>query len=329
MEKLLSVKDLKTHFFTREGVVHAVNGISFDLEEGETLGIVGESGCGKSVSMLSLLRLIPQPPGKILSGSAIFNGTDLITTSEAELRKIRGGKISMVFQDPMTYFNPVIRIGRQVAEPYMLHYGVSYKEAEKRVIEMLAAVGIPNPEQRIDDYPHQFSGGMRQRAMIAMALICSPQIIIADEPTTALDVTVQAQITDIVKKLRDELNMSIIWITHDLGIIANLAQRLIVMYAGYIIEESPVKELYKKPLHPYTIGLLDSLPRLDMKKDEKLNAIEGIPPVMYKETKLCPFAPRCKFVIDKCLNENPPLIKIDKKRSVACWVDVETGRERK
>jgi oligopeptide transport system ATP-binding protein len=329
MEKLLSVRDLKTHFFTREGVVHAVNGISFDLEEGETLGIVGESGCGKSVSMLSILRLIPQPPGKIISGSASFNKTDLIKISESELRKIRGKKISMIFQDPMTYFNPVIQIGKQVAEPYILHNGVNYKKAEERVIEMFAAVGIPNPEERIKDYPHQFSGGMRQRAMIAMALICSPQIVIADEPTTALDVTVQAQITEMVKKLRDELNMSIIWITHDLGVIAGLVQRLIVMYAGFIIEESPVKDIYEKPLHPYTIGLLNSLPRLDMKKNEKLSAIEGIPPVMYKDTKLCPFAPRCSFVIDKCLNENPPLIKMGNKRSVACWIDVETGRERK
>ncbi|MCD6577513.1 MAG: ABC transporter ATP-binding protein [Anaerolineaceae bacterium] len=329
MEKLLSVKDLKTHFFTREGVVHAVNGVSFDLEEGETLGIVGESGCGKSVSMLSLLRLVPDPPGKIISGSVKFNNIDLLSAPEKELRAIRGKKISIVFQDPMTYFNPVIQIGKQVAEPYILHNNVSEKEAEERVIEMFSAVGIPKPEERVKDYPHQFSGGMRQRAMIAMALICSPQIIIADEPTTALDVTVQAQIIDMVKKLRDELDMSIIWITHDLGVIAGLAQRVIVMYAGFIIEESPVKDLYTRPLHPYTMGLLDSLPRLDMKKNEKLNVIEGIPPVMYKDTKLCPFAPRCPFVIDKCLNENPPLVKIDDKRSVACWVDVETGRERK
>jgi len=328
MGKILSVNDLKTHFFTREGVVHAVNGVSFDLKEGETLGVVGESGCGKSVSMLSLLRLVPQPPGKILSGSVEFENADLLKMPDADLRKIRGGKISMVFQDPMTYFNPVIKIGRQVAEPYMLHNGVKYQEAEERVIQMFEAVGIPHPKERLDDYPHQFSGGMRQRAMIAMALICSPQILIADEPTTALDVTVQAQIIEMVKKYRDSLDMSIIWITHDLGIIAGLAQRVIVMYAGYIIEESPVKDLYKNPLHPYTMGLLDSLPRLDMKKNEALNTIEGIPPVMYRETNLCPFAPRCRFVMDKCLNENPPLRRVSDDRSVACWVDTNTGRER-
>ncbi|MDO9545392.1 MAG: ABC transporter ATP-binding protein [Pelolinea sp.] len=329
MDKLLSVNDLRTHFYTREGVVHAVNGISFDLEAGETLGIVGESGCGKSVSMLSLLRLIPQPPGKILSGSANFNDIDLLSTSEDELRKIRGAKISMVFQDPMTYFNPVLKVGKQVMEPYLLHNDVSEKEAEERMFEMFAEVGISNPKGCAEDYPHQYSGGMRQRAMIAMALMCSPEILIADEPTTALDVTIQAQIIDMVRKLRDDFDMSIIWITHDLGIIANLAQRVIVMYAGYIIEEAYVKDLYKKPLHPYTIGLLNSLPRLDMKEKEKLNTIEGIPPVMYKETNLCPFAPRCQFAIDKCLNENPPLERFDNKRSVACWVDVETGKERK
>ena len=328
MEKLLTVNDLRTHFYTHEGVVHAVNGISFDLEKGETLGIVGESGCGKSVSMLSLLRLIPQPPGKIISGTANFNGIDLLSAQEDELRKIRGAKISMVFQDPMTYFNPVLKVGKQVMEPYLLHNDVSEKEAEERMFEMFEEVGISNPRGCAEDYPHQYSGGMRQRAMIAMALMCSPEILIADEPTTALDVTIQAQIIDMVRKLRDDFDMSIIWITHDLGIIANLAQRVIVMYAGYIIEEAYVKDLYEKPLHPYTIGLLNSLPRLDMKEKEKLNTIEGIPPVMYKETNLCPFAPRCQFAVDKCLNENPPLERFADRRSVACWVDVETGKVR-
>lgn len=329
MAELLNVKNLKTRFRTMEGIVHAVNGVSFKLNEGETLGIVGESGCGKSVSMLSILRLVPQPPGKIVSGEAIFKNQDLLKTTDDELRKVRGGQIGMVFQDPMTYFNPVIQIGKQVSEPYSIHFGVKEKEAETRAVEMLTAVGIPNPRERIKDYPHQFSGGMRQRAMIAMALICSPQILIADEPTTALDVTVQAQIIDIVRKLRDDLGMAIIWITHDLGIIAGLAQRVVVMYAGFIIEEALVNEIYQNPLHPYTIGLLGSLPRLNDSRKEKLNAIEGFPPVMFRETRLCPFAPRCKFAIDKCLEENPPLTQTEPGHYNACWVDVQTGRERK
>ena len=329
MSELLKVKDLRTHFDTNEGVIHAVNGISFDLKEGETLGVVGESGCGKSVSMLSLLGLIPQPPGKVISGKAIFKNQDLLKAPDEELRKVRGGQIGMVFQDPMTYFNPVIQIGKQVSEPYRLHFGVNDREAEARTVEMLTAVGIPKPGERIKDYPHQFSGGMRQRAMIAMALICSPQILIADEPTTALDVTVQAQIIDIVKKLRDDLGMAIIWITHDLGIIAGLAQRVIVMYAGYIIEEAVVGQIYQNPLHPYTMGLLGSLPRLNYSRREKLNAIEGFPPVMFRETRLCPFAPRCKYVLDKCLEENPPLFELEPNHFAACWVDTKTGRERK
>ena len=259
---LLDVQGLETTFKTPDGVVHAVNGVSFGLNEGETLGVVGESGCGKTVTMMSVLRLIASPPGKIVAGKAFFFGQDLLQISNEDIRHVRGAQISMVFQDPMTSLNPVLTIGRQMEEPLMLHIGMSQKQALARAAELLGMVGIPNAKERLNDYPHQFSGGMRQRVMIAMALSCSPQILIADEPTTALDVTIQAQITDLVKRLRDELGMAIIWITHDLGIVAGLAQRVIVMYGGYIIEEAPVRELYANPRHPYTIGLLGSLPRV-------------------------------------------------------------------
>src|SRR5512133_3746108 len=263
MGDLLDVQGLETQFRTREGTVHAVNGVSFGLKEGETLGIVGESGCGKSVTVMSMLRLIPTPPGKVSAGKALFQGKDLLKMSDEEIRHIRGSQISVIFQDPMTSFNPVLTIGRQVAEPLEVHLGMSRNQAYERVTELMSMVGIPNPKDRLADYPHQFSGGMRQRMMIAMALTCSPQILIADEPTTALDVTIQAQIVELVKKLRDELGMAIVWITHDLGIIAGLADRVNVMYAGYIIEEAEVKRLYANPQHPYTLGLLGSLPRLD------------------------------------------------------------------
>lgn len=329
MPELLQVRDLETTFKTWEGTVHAVNGVSFDLKEGETLGIVGESGCGKSVTVTSMLRLIPSPPGKIENGKAFFQGKDLLSLSEEELRHVRGAQISMVFQDPMTFFNPVIPIGRQVGEPMEIHLGVSRKEAEARVVELLELVGIPNAMERIKDYPHQFSGGMRQRAMIAMGLTCNPQILIADEPTTALDVTIQAQITELVKNLRDKLGMAIIWITHDLGIIAGLADRVNVMYAGYIIEEAQVKELYANPRHPYTIGLLGSLPSLDSGKNKRLASIDGIPPVLYRKATTCPFAPRCAYRIDHCFNENPPLDLVAPNHRIACWVDTRTRKERK
>ncbi len=328
MGALLEVKNLKTRFFTQDGVVHAVNGISLYLNEGETLGLVGESGCGKSVSMLSVLRLIPQPPGKIVGGEVWFEGKDLLKISEDEIRKIRGNKIAMIFQDPMTSLNPVLTIGQQLGEPLMLHMGMSKKEAREESIRLLKVVGIPEPEKRIDDYPHQFSGGMRQRVMIAMALACNPRILIADEPTTALDVTIQAQIIDLVKKLRDEIGMAIIWITHDLGIIAGLAQRVNVMYAGFIIEAAPVKKLYGDPRHPYTMGLLGSVPRLDAPVKEKLTPIEGLPPDLIELPPGCPFAPRCEYVIDRCLEENPPLEYVDTDHSVACWVDVKTRKPR-
>ena len=270
---LLDVQGLETTFKTPDGVVHAVNGVSFGLKEGETLGVVGESGCGKSVTMLSMLRLVPTPPGKIEAGKAFFFGQDLLQMSNEEIRHVRGAQISMVFQDPMTSLNPVLTIGRQLEEPLMLHVGMNKEQARDRSAELLAMVGIPNAKDRLSDYPHQYSGGMRQRVMIAMALSCSPQILIADEATTALDVTIQAQIMDLVKRLRDELGMAIIWITHDLGVVAGLAQRVMVMYGGFIIEESPVQELYSNPSHPYTIGLLGSLPRVDEKENSLLYSI--------------------------------------------------------
>ncbi len=329
MTELLNVSNLETRFKTREGVVHAVNGVSFGLKEGETLGIVGESGCGKSVTVLSFLRLIPMPPGEIVGGMVDFQGKDLLKLSPEELRHVRGAQIGMVFQDPMTSFNPVHTIGRQLLEPLEIHLGMNKKQAWDRAIELLEMVKIPNPEDRLKDYPHQFSGGMRQRAMIAMALSCSPQILIADEPTTALDVTIQAQIIDLVKSLRDELGMSIIWITHDLGVVAGLAERVNVMYAGYIVEEAKVKDIYKNPQHPYTLGLLRSLPRLDMNEKKRLISIEGVPPVLFKKPMFCPFVSRCTYRVERCLKENPMLMPVEDGHRVACWVDPSTGKERK
>ena len=325
---ILDVQGLETTFRTPDGVVHAVNGVSFGLLEGETLGVVGESGCGKSVTMLSILGLIASPPGKVEAGKAIFSGQDLIKMSKEEIRHVRGAQIGMIFQDPMTSLNPVLTIGRQLEEPLMLHIGMAKNQARERAAELLAMVGIPNAKDRLNDYPHQYSGGMRQRVMIAMALSCSPQILIADEPTTALDVTIQAQITDLVKRLRDELGMAIIWITHDLGVVASLAQRVLVMYGGFIIEEAQVKELYASPEHPYTIGLLGSLPRVDEKERSKLFSIEGQPPVLYQKPDACPFAPRCKWAIEHCWKENPPLLVVGPEHRAACWVDTRTGRHR-
>jgi oligopeptide transport system ATP-binding protein len=328
MPSLLDVRDLEVRFFTRDGVVHAVNGVSFQLNEGETLGIVGESGSGKSVTMLSILRLIPQPPGRITRGQVLFQGVDLLKLDEADIRRIRGSKIAMVFQDPMTSLNPVLTIGRQITEVLETHLNMSPREARGRAIELLRMVGIPNAEERLNDYPHQFSGGMRQRVMIAMALACHPQILIADEPTTALDVTIQAQIIDLVKRLRDELGMAIIWITHDLGVVAGLAHRVAVMYAGYIVEEAPVLELYHNPRHPYTLGLLGSLPRLDRRERRRLVSIDGMPPDLLELPRGCPFAPRCPYAIDRCWEENPQLEEVAPHHRIACWVDVTTGRPR-
>ncbi len=328
MAEILAVEGLKTEFKTREGTVHAVNGVSFSLKEGETLGVVGESGCGKSVSMMSMLRLIPNPPGKVVAGKALFHGNDLIKMSDEEIRKIRGSKISLVFQDPMTSFNPVMTIGAQVSEPWRIHTGASKEEALDRAVKYLEMVGIPNAKERLHSYPHEFSGGMRQRVMIAMGLICEPEILIADEPTTALDVTIQAQIVELVRDLQQKLQMSIIWITHDLGIIAGLADRVNVMYGGYIVESAPVRELYKNPSHPYTIGLLGSLPRMDDDAGHRLTSIEGIPPVLYEEPDFCPFHNRCQFAIEKCRHENPMLHQVDGDgHQAACWVNTKTGKE--
>jgi oligopeptide transport system ATP-binding protein len=325
---LLDVQGLETQFKTPDGLVHAVNGVSFILESKETIGLVGESGCGKTVTMLSVLRLIPSPPGKIAGGSALFHGQDLLKMSNEEIRNVRGALISIVFQDPMTSFNSVLTIGRQITETLETHLGMSPSQSKQRAAELLDLVGIPEAKDRLNDYPHQFSGGMRQRAMIAMALACNPQILIADEPTTALDVTIQAQIVELVKRIRDELGMAIVWITHDLGIIAGLAQRVIVMYGGYFIEEAPVKELYGNPQHPYTIGLLGSLPRMDRKQRRQLASIEGLPPILFEKPTYCPFAPRCKYVIEHCRGENPALQEIAPDHRVACWVNPGTGRER-
>ncbi len=328
MPDLLDVRDLETHFRTNEGTIHAVNGVSFNLKEGETLGIVGESGCGKSVTVMSILHLIPAPPGKVVAGQAFYAGRDLLKLKDQEIRHILGAQISMVFQDPMTSFNPVLTIGKQLTEPLEIHQNIDKNASRERAIQMLEMVGIPKPADRMGDYPHQFSGGMRQRVMIAMALICNPDLLIADEPTTALDVTIQAQIIELVKKLRDELGMSIIWITHDLGIIAGLADRVMVMYGGLAVEEVPVVELYSNPRHPYTIALLSSLPRVDEMGHRRLASIDGLPPVLLEKPSSCPFAPRCGFVLDRCRSELPPLLPISPEHAVACWVNPDTGKER-
>jgi len=326
--KVLDVNDLQTRFHTQDGTVYAVNGVSFHVEEGETLGIVGESGCGKSVSVLSVMRLIPQPPGEVQAESIYFGDRDITKVSEDEMRDIRGSQIAMIFQDPMTSLNPVLTIGFQIMEPLRVHLGMSEDEARERAAELLHLVGIPEARARLDDYPHQFSGGMRQRAMIAMALSCNPKLLIADEPTTALDVTLQAQIVDLVKRLRDQFGMSLIWITHDLGVVAGLADRVIVMYAGFIVEEAPIAEVYGNPRHPYTFALLKSLPRMDGSPGEKLMSIEGLPPENYEFPTGCPFAPRCMFVKDKCWQANPQLVDISSDHRIACWVDIETGELR-
>jgi len=319
LSALLDIRNLTTRFYTQDGVVQAVNGISYSIEPGETLGIVGESGCGKSVSMLSVMRLIPDPPGRVEAGEVFFNNRDLLKLSDDEMRRVRGAEIAMVFQDPMTSLNPVLTVGFQIGEALKLHQGVNDAQAKKQSAELLNLVGIPNATDRLDDYPHQFSGGMRQRAMIAMGLSCNPQLLIADEPTTALDVTIQAQIIDLVKRLQEQLGMAVIWITHDLGVVARLTKRVIVMYAGYIIEDASVKELYGSPRHPYTIGLLGSLPRLDEAPGTKLISIGGQPPDLVALPDGCPFAPRCTFVKERCKQENPVLENVDPNHQVACW----------
>ena len=327
MDYLLEIKDLKTRFYTDEGVVHAVNGVSYALEEGEMLGVVGESGCGKSVHALSIMRLIPDPPGKIDSGEVMFNNRDLLKLSDSEMRSIRGAQIAMVFQDPMTSLNPVFTIGFQISEALMLHQSMDKNQASKRAAELLTMVGIPAASQRLNDYPHQFSGGMRQRAMLAMAISCNPKLLIADEPTTALDVTIQAQIVELVKRLKRELGMAVMWITHDLGVVAELAQRINVMYAGYIVERGRVKDIFKRPRHPYTHGLLGSLPRIDEVHGTKLVSIPGLPPDLILLPEGCPFAERCHYRIEKCIAEMPPLEATEEQEHiVACWRWVEISK---
>lgn len=328
MGTLLEVNNLKTRFHTPEGTVYAVNGISFKLDEGETLAVVGESGCGKSVTVMSLLRLIPIPPGEISSGNALYRGADLLKLAEEDLEHIRGKEISMIFQDPMTSLNPVLTIGRQITESLRTHMGMNTEQASRRAIELLEWVGIPDSTRRLDNYPHQFSGGMRQRVMIAMSLACTPNILIADEPTTALDVTIQAQIIELVIQLREQVGMTMIWITHDLGVVAGLAERVIVMYAGFIVEEAVVDDLYEDPRHPYTLALLAALPRADRRRDRRLKSIPGAPPNLVVEPHGCPFAPRCERVIDRCMNENPVLTQVAANHKIACWIDVQTGAPR-
>ncbi len=328
MTVLLDVKNLVTRFHTDEGTIHAVNGISYTLHEGETLGLVGESGCGKTVHALSIIGLLPKPPAEI-SGEAIFRGRDLLKLRQRQLRLVRGAEIGMVFQDPMTSLNPTLTIGLQITEMLQLHLGMPSYLARLRAIELLKIVGIPEPERRVNDHPHKLSGGMRQRAMIAIALSCNPQLLIADEPTTALDVTIQAQILDLVRRLRIMLGMSMIWISHDLGVVAGLADTVQVMYAGYVVERGPAKAVYGDSRHPYTIGLLGSLPRLDRKR-QQLISIEGVPPDLRTLSEGCPFAPRCAYRAPECFHEMPPLEQVPDSTSdhiAACWFDIRAPHQ--
>jgi oligopeptide/dipeptide ABC transporter ATP-binding protein len=325
---LLEIEDLQVQFHTPEGTVHAVNGVSFDIYEKEAVAIVGESGCGKSVTMMSILGLIPIPPGEIAGGRALFLGRDLLQMKEKELEAIRGREIGMIFQDPMTSLNPVLTIELQLTEALKKHYELDDEQAEVRAVEMMEMVGIPDPARRLGDYPHQFSGGMRQRVMIAMMLACNPTLLIADEPTTALDVTIQAQIVELAIRMRDKLGMAMFWITHDLGVVAGMADRVVVMYAGTIVEEADVFDLYENPLHPYTHALLGALPRADQRRDSRLNSIPGAPPNLLLEPKGCPFAPRCQYAFDRCQIETPPLETLEVRHKAACWFDIKTGAPR-
>lgn len=320
---LLNISGLQTYFYTDEGVSKAVDGVDYYVKKGETLGVVGESGCGKSVAALSVMRLIPQPPGKIVGGDITFEGKSLLGLSNHDMRKIRGNKISMIFQEPMTSLNPVFTIGNQISEAIQLHQGFSKREAMNRAVEMLKLVGIPSPEQRVKEYPHQLSGGMRQRAMIAMALSCNPSLLIADEPTTALDVTIQAQILDLMASLKEEFNTAIILITHDLGVVAETVARVVVMYAGKVVEEADVYNIFEQPLHPYTVGLLRSIPRIDLsvKKKERLQEISGIVPIPSQLPSGCLFHPRCSSVMDICRQKSPELKYYnEEKHKVRCWL---------
>ncbi|MBM7487778.1 oligopeptide transport system ATP-binding protein [Bradyrhizobium sp. USDA 3686] len=325
---VLEVSDLQTVFWSRRTKTYAVNGVSFHLNRGELLGVVGESGSGKSVTMMSLMKLLPMPPADIVSGRARLGDRDLLSLDPHEMRKLRGREVGFIFQDPMTSLNPVFTVGYQLMEPLREHLGLSRREARKRAIELLSRVGIPGPQDRINDYPHQFSGGMRQRVMIAIALACEPKVLIADEPTTALDVTIQAQVLELVKKLRHEIGMSIIWITHDLGVVAGIADRVIVMYGGLIVECAAVDDLYANPRHPYTRALLETLPRVDMAGQERLKSVGGQPPHLTAFPTSCPFAPRCLHVFHRCRSERPPLVPVSEGHDAACWWDVTKQRPR-
>jgi len=322
-ERLLTVTNLKTHFFTDEGVIRAVDGVSLHIDKGETLGVVGESGCGKSVTALSIMRLIPQPPGRIVEGEIRYNGRNLLELPPAKMRKVRGKEISMIFQEPMTSLNPVFTCGEQIAEALRLHEGLGRRDAMDKTVEMLKMVRMANPERRVKEYPHQLSGGMRQRVMIAMALSCNPKLLIADEPTTALDVTIQAQILELLNELKSRLGMAVMLITHDMGVIAETAQRVVVMYAALVAEEAAVGELFKEPLHPYTQGLLRSIPRIDLAATQKrrLETIPGVVPTIKGDIAPgCRFAPRCPYVKAVCTEKDPVLKEVKPGHKVACWL---------
>jgi oligopeptide transport system ATP-binding protein len=322
MAPLLDVRNLETHFHTQDGVVKAVNNVSFQINRGETLGIVGESGSGKSVTSLSIMRLVPNPPGRIVGGKIMFDGENLLEASEDEMRRVRGNRIAMIFQDPMTSLNPVLTIGRQLTEAIELHLKLNGAQARERAVELLRLVGIPAAEKRLGDYPHQFSGGMRQRVMIAMALSCNPELLIADEPTTALDVTIQAQILELINRLKADLGTAVMIITHDLGVVAGMADRLAVMYAGRVVEEGPTAEIFANPRMPYTIGLLNSIPRLDEEVKRKLTAIRGLPPDLINLPEVCPFAPRCDWAQEACTRQTPPLRSVGADHRAACLFDI-------
>jgi oligopeptide transport system ATP-binding protein len=326
-QPLLEVKNLKTQFFTQDGVVKAVDDVSFYVMPGETLGVVGESGSGKSMTGLSIMRLIPNPPGKIVNGEVNFNGRDILKMSDEQVRSIRGNDIAMIFQDPMTSLNPVLTINRQISESLQLHMGMNKEQAKQRSIELLTMVGIPNPESRVNQYPHQFSGGMRQRVMIAMALSCNPKLLIADEPTTALDVTIQAQILDLMRNLQSETGTGVIMITHSMGVVAGMADRVQVMYAGHIVETASTEEIFANPRHPYTVGLMKSIPRLDARSKEKLQPIRGLPPDLIELPDMCPFVPRCNYASEKCEQKNPPLLEVKPGHFSACWFWEDVHRE--
>src|SRR6478752_3489289 len=326
-ERLLEIRGLKTHFTTDDGMVRAVDGVDLAIDRGETLGVVGESGCGKTVTAMTVLKLIQMPPGQIVAGSVLWQGRDLVPLAADEMRQIRSKEIAIIFQEPMTSLNPVYTVGQQIAETIRQHENMNRREAMDRAVEMLRLVNIPTPERRVHSYPHQFSGGMRQRVMIAMALSCNPKLLIADEPTTALDVTIQAQILDLMKALQVDRGTGVIMITHSMGVVAGVADRVQVMYAGHIVETASTEEIFANPRHPYTVGLLKSIPRLDAERKEKLEPIRGLPPDLIDLPDMCPFVPRCNYAREKCEQKNPPLLPVSEGHSAACWFWEEVSKD--